>query len=123
MFLTLYKSFIRPHLEYASCIWAPYHKKGCIELENVQRCATKMVSKLKDLSYSERLRKIGLPSLEYRRKEQTLSKCTKFYKPSIMLIEQNSFLYLQSRIHEEISSKCSKIIQDCKYKKISSVTV
>ena len=50
VFLTLYESIVRPHLEYASCIWALYHKKDSIALENVQRHATKMVSKLKNLS-------------------------------------------------------------------------
>ena len=38
-----------------------------IALENVQRRATKLVKSIAQLSYSDRLRKLGLPSLEYRR--------------------------------------------------------
>ena len=38
-----------------------------IALENVQRRATKLVKSIAYLSYSDRLRKLGLPSLEHRR--------------------------------------------------------
>ena len=67
VFVTLYKSLVRPHLEYGSTIWSPIFKKDRIQIENVQRRATKMVGDLKNESYSYRLRKLGLPSLEYRR--------------------------------------------------------
>ncbi len=36
-------------------------------LERVQRRATKLVALIKDLSYSDRLQNLGLPTLEYRR--------------------------------------------------------
>ncbi len=67
MFLTLYKSIVRPHLEYASVIWTPYLKKDKIAIENVQRRATRMVMDLTSLPYHERLKILGLPTLEYRR--------------------------------------------------------
>ena len=66
-FLTLYKSLVRPHLEYANQVWAPNLQKHVTALENVQRRATKLVPGLRDLSYEERLRKVKLPSLAYRR--------------------------------------------------------
>ena len=66
MFLSLYKSLVRPHLEYASVIWSPLYKKDKITLENVQLRATRLVSALKRLSYPERLEHIGLPTLEYQ---------------------------------------------------------
>ena len=43
-------------------------KKEASEIEKVQRSATKMVKNIRDLSYSERLRKLGLPTLEYKRR-------------------------------------------------------
>ena len=42
------------------------YKKDVIQIENVQRCATRLVSDLKNSSYTVRLKIIGLPSLEYR---------------------------------------------------------
>ena len=67
MFLILYKSIIRPLLEYATCVWSPYLKKDIRKLESVQRRATKLVKDICNFSYEERLRSLGLPTLEYRR--------------------------------------------------------
>ena len=65
--MSLYKSFVRPHLEYASVIWTPFYRKDILAIENVQRRATRMVTGLKTLSYEDRLKKLGLPTLMYRR--------------------------------------------------------
>ena len=67
IFLQLYKALVRPHLEYANCIWFPYKKKDITLIENVQRRATKLIPSLKNLSYEDRLRRLKLPSLAYRR--------------------------------------------------------
>lgn len=67
MFLCLFKAFVRPHLEYANAVWNPYKRKDITALENVQRRATKMIPVLNKLSYPERLRKLKLPTLVYRR--------------------------------------------------------
>ena len=67
MFITLYKTMIRPHVEYANCIWHPVLKKDSDLIEKVQRRATKLVPNLKDLSYRERLENLNLPTLAYRR--------------------------------------------------------
>ena len=42
MFLHLYKSLVRPHLEYASPVRYPFLKKHQTAIENVQRRATKL---------------------------------------------------------------------------------
>ena len=67
IFVLLFKSLVRPLLEYGHCIWQPHEKGLCNEIENVQRRATKMLSHLKDLPYPERLKKLKLHSLEFRR--------------------------------------------------------
>jgi hypothetical protein len=66
-FIMLYKSMVRPHLEYANLVWHPYRKDEINKLEKVQRRATKLVSSLKTLSYENRLKKLNLPTLSFRR--------------------------------------------------------
>jgi hypothetical protein len=62
-----FKGLVRPHLEYGNAVWSPLYKKDAILIENVQRRATKLVPELANLSYEERLKALGLPSLTYRR--------------------------------------------------------
>ena len=72
MFLLLYKALVRPHVEYAICIWNPYLKYNMDMIERVQRRATKIVPSLRDLSYTDRLKKLNLETLEYRRRRADL---------------------------------------------------
>ena len=66
-FLMLYKSLVRPHLEYANVIWAPRLKRQSAAIERVQRRATKLLPEVRELSYESRMRYLNLPSLKYRR--------------------------------------------------------
>ena len=59
---------IRPHLEYGNIIWGPHFKQDMKAIERVQKRATRMIPTLKDRRYTERLKALELPSLEYRRK-------------------------------------------------------
>ena len=72
MFVVLYKSIIRPTLEYGNLIWSPLFKRQSILIENVQRRATKLLQNLVTMSYEERLTFLKLPSLKYRRKRGDL---------------------------------------------------
>ena len=66
-FKDLFQALVRPHIEYAEAVWSPF-KVGDIEkIENVQRRATKQVPTLKNMEYNERLKKLKMPTLKYRR--------------------------------------------------------
>ena len=78
MFLNLYLVLVRPHLEYCVQVWSPYKQKYIKLLERVQRRATKLIPELKYLEYPERLRRLGLTTLEERRVRGDMIQTYKF---------------------------------------------
>ncbi|XP_066932162.1 uncharacterized protein [Clytia hemisphaerica] len=64
IFLTLYCTFVRTHLEYAQSVWSPKLRKHVNLLEGVQRRAKGLVKLYKN---EDRLRSLQLPTLEFRR--------------------------------------------------------
>ena len=67
-FPMIYKSFVRPLLESAAPVWNPTKREDVNRLEKVQKRALRMISDLGGLSYEERLKKLGIQSLEDRRR-------------------------------------------------------
>lgn len=66
-FSVMYKTYIRPHMEFAVQAWNPYLRKDIECLEKIQHRATKLVPQLRNLEYENRLKALNLTTLEERR--------------------------------------------------------
>jgi ribonuclease P/MRP protein subunit RPP40 len=66
-FTNLYKQYVRPHLEFVVQAWSPWTLQDKDMLEKVQKRAVGMVSGLSGTNYKEKLKELGLTTLEERR--------------------------------------------------------
>ena len=57
-FNLLYKSLVRPHIEYGNIVWSPFQKADINLIENMQRRATRFIPEINKLDYQERLEKL-----------------------------------------------------------------
>ena len=66
MLINLYKSLVRPIIEYGNTIWGPFYILDQQSIETIQRRATRLLTGLYDTPYFERVGILRLPSLQYR---------------------------------------------------------
>jgi len=62
-----FKTYVRPILEYACCVWSPTYTAAIKLIESVQRKFTKRLPGYSHLDYASRLRRLKVESLELRR--------------------------------------------------------
>ena len=111
-FLTqIFNVFVLLYLEYGSCIWSPHLLENIDIIESVQRRYTKRYHEMWDVSYPERLKILGLDSLEIRRLRNDLYECFKILKNFSPLNKSEFFEppRLHSRLHlAKTRSKCNE---------------
>ena len=90
-FRRIYTAFVRPHLEYGQTIWSPYLLRNINAVGNVQVRATKLVDGLGKLEYSERLKRLNIPTLAFRRKRGDMIEVFKHFKSYDKLTLASSF--------------------------------
>ena len=104
----VYKTIIRPHLEYCAQLWSPPACHGywsnIIELENVQRRFTRLIDGIGSLPYSKRLEALQITTLAERRVRGDL---IEVYKIINELVEYGQDIFKLTRSGEKIVSKLS----------------
>ena len=91
--LSLYKTLVRPHVEYCVSAWSPHYKKDRELIEKIQRRYTKMINNIDGKSYEERLQCLKLWTLEERRNRQDLIEVFKMCN-GISRLKLNEFFTL-----------------------------
>ena len=87
-FSSLYKVFVRSHLEYAESVWNPYYMYLIDDLEKVQKRATKILRQCRHLNYWQCFLKfLNLPTLAFKRNRGDMTEVYKIltgkYDPSL----------------------------------------
>jgi hypothetical protein len=80
-----YKTYVLPLLTYCCQVWSPQGATDIRRLESVQRVFTKRLYGLQNLSYSDRLKRTGLKTLEHGRLVADLTPCYKILNNLIIL--------------------------------------
>ena len=109
-----YKAYVRPTLEYATTIWNPYLIRDKTKIERVQRYFTRKVCRrcsIPYVSYKDRLFKLNLRSLEYRRSEFDLMFLYKMLN-NLLDLDTTEFFSMSAAIYNTRSHNkriCSKL--------------
>ena len=96
LFLKLYKSLVRPIVDYGNVIWYAYTKKNKKLIENIQRRATRMIPELKGILNTDRLSKFKLFSMDYKRKKGNMIQLFKILNGFENIDEQTMFTFSSS---------------------------
>ena len=83
--IPLYKTFVRPILEYNSVIWSPYTKANEKKIENIQKKMCKLIYRQESLTYKEKLKNLKMLTLKTRRIQQQLALMYKMRKGCLNL--------------------------------------
>ena len=63
----IFKTYVRPQVEFAVRVWNPWTRGDIDTIEKVQKRLVRQIPSLKGTTYEEKLRELNLESLEQRR--------------------------------------------------------
>lgn len=118
----LYKTYVVPHLEYASQTWSPHLKKDIDSIERVQKTFTRILYHrvFPDSGYpnsmpcyTQRLARLGLKSLYYRRIQLDLILAFRILKGETRLRMSKYWMFRPTRgrtstFNIQVSKRCKK---------------
>ena len=78
--MPLYSALVTPRLEYCGQMWSFQYRRDVDLLEHVQRWAIKMLQGMEHLFYEDRLKELGLFSMEKRRLQGDLRMAFQYQK-------------------------------------------
>ena len=87
--LTLWKTIVLPHLEYASQLWSPSQIGLIQELESLQRSFLRKIQDRRRVDYWKRLKEFKLYSLERRRERYRIIYIWKILEKHVPNLESN----------------------------------
>jgi len=120
-------TYVRPLLEYNTYIWSPNDVGSITKLESVQRRFTKRIPAVAHMSYCDRLKALGLESLEFRRLRYDLVMMYKIVHNLVDLERDALITILPSSVTRnsllKISKPTSLSSARCKFLCVRSINV
>ena len=91
--LDIFKTYVRPILEYNTQVWSPHLLSDIDDIERVQRFFTKRIPGMWNIPYLERLHILSLESLETRRIKNDLVLLFKIVNNIVDIESENMFSF------------------------------
>ena len=121
MMTQLYKSLVRPHLEYCSPAWSPHYAKDKALLEKVQHRFTRLFSDLRAMTYEARLEVLRLWTLEERRNRADLIDVYKMHGFSSVTSHSFFSSSILTVVLEDIHKNWLKLVVELTQDSVSSL--
>jgi ribonuclease P/MRP protein subunit RPP40 len=112
----LFKTYVRPILEYSCSLWSPHQVTYIAALEAIQRSVTARIQGMENLSYWERLQTLKLYSLQRRRERYDIIHIWKIQQEIIP-----NDLHLQFYYNPRQGWKCRRNIIQTRQRSLATV--
>ena len=110
VFPKIYQAYVRPLLEYAVEVWNPMKIEDVKQIEKVQRRATRLVRSQSYESYEQRLKNLGMTTLEERRRRGDMIQTFKIINDYSGIDKDDFFHFVRDRHDIETRSVSSDLL-------------